>query len=170
MNRRWLFRWICCCFGLRFLPWAYLFCGCAWIIRSWRGGRWCGGNGRSPAGDVALFDALDTLHGTAAYFGNSLLVRNSEFGTAVAVGAWAAYLSLNDQRAYDLAPVLCLLVLSAAIAVLAVRTLYTTLDWVWQMNEQSKSPAGHNPQPASRTAFHGQIAAHCQRHPRANRI
>lgn len=77
--------------------------------------------------------------GLLLIFGNSLLVRNSEFGTAVAVGAWAAYLSLNDQRAYDLAPVLCLLVLSAAIAVLAVRTLYTTLDWVWQMNEQSKS-------------------------------
>ncbi|MBP6470878.1 MAG: response regulator [Chloroflexi bacterium] len=77
--------------------------------------------------------------GLLLVFGNSLLVRNSEFGTAVAVGALAAYLSLNDLRPYDLAPVLCLLVLAAAIAVLAVRTLYTTLDWVWQMNEQSKS-------------------------------
>ncbi len=77
--------------------------------------------------------------GLLLVFANSMLVRNSELGTAVAVGGLAVYLSYTGWRAYDLAPFLSLLVVAAAIAVLAVRTLYTTLDWVWQMNEQSKS-------------------------------
>ncbi|MCB8985429.1 MAG: response regulator [Ardenticatenaceae bacterium] len=77
--------------------------------------------------------------GLLLVFANSMLVRNSEFGTAVAVGGWTVYLYQTGLRPYDLAPFLSLLAVAVAIAVLAVHTLYTTLDWVWQMNEQSKA-------------------------------
>ncbi|MBK8984969.1 MAG: response regulator [Chloroflexi bacterium] len=77
--------------------------------------------------------------GLLLVFATSMLVRNGELGTAVAVGALAVYLSRAGLRAYDLTPFLSLLVLAVAIAVLAMRILYTSLDWVWQMNEQSKA-------------------------------
>ena len=77
--------------------------------------------------------------GLLLVFAASMLARNGELGTAVAVGLLAVYLSRAGLRAYDLTPFLSLLVLAVAIAVLAMRILYTSLDWVWQMNEQSKS-------------------------------
>ncbi len=77
--------------------------------------------------------------GILLVFAHSMLVRNSEGLTAVLIAAAALYLGQNGLRAYDLAPLLGLLLLAVAIAVLSVRTLYTTLDWVWHMNEQSKA-------------------------------
>ena len=77
--------------------------------------------------------------GVVLVFSNSLLVKWSEMGTAVIIFLAAYLLNLySPGHAYDLAPLFGILVLAVAIATLAVRTLYTTLDWVWQMHEQSK--------------------------------
>ncbi len=77
--------------------------------------------------------------GVVLVFSNSLMVKWSEMGTAVVI--FLAALLLNKYspvHAYDLGPLFGILILAVAIAALAVRTLYTTLDWVWQMHEQSK--------------------------------
>ncbi|MCZ7665954.1 MAG: hypothetical protein M5U34_01285 [Chloroflexi bacterium] len=79
--------------------------------------------------------------GVVLVFSNSLMVKWSEMGTAVVI--FLAALLLNKYspvHAYDLGPLFGILILAVAIAALAVRTLYTTLDWVWQMHEQSKDP------------------------------
>jgi signal transduction histidine kinase/CheY-like chemotaxis protein len=77
--------------------------------------------------------------GLLLVFSNSMLVRNSEFVTAGAVGILAVYLNQMELRIYDLGPFIGLLLMAVAISVLAMRSLYTSLDWVWQMNEQSKA-------------------------------
>ena len=59
--------------------------------------------------------------GLLLVFATSMLVRNGELGTAVAIGALAVYLSRAGLRAYDLAPFLSLLVLAVAIAPVARR-------------------------------------------------
>jgi signal transduction histidine kinase/CheY-like chemotaxis protein len=77
--------------------------------------------------------------GVLLIFSNSLMVKWSEFATAVLVFLAAFLLhAYSPSHSYDMVPLLGMLVLAVAIAALAVRTLYTTLDWVWQMNEQSK--------------------------------
>jgi len=77
--------------------------------------------------------------GVLLVFSNSLMVKWSEFATAVIIFLTALLLhTYSPSHVYDLAPLFSMLVLAVAIAALAVRTLYTTLDWVWQMHEQSK--------------------------------
>ena len=77
--------------------------------------------------------------GVVLIFSNSLMVKWSEFVTAVFIFLAALLLqNLSPAHTYDITPLLGMLVLAVAIAALAVRTLYTTLDWVWQMHEQSK--------------------------------
>ncbi|MBE2222950.1 MAG: response regulator [Anaerolineae bacterium] len=77
--------------------------------------------------------------GVVLVFSNSLIVKWSEVTTAVLIFLAAFLLqTYSPGHQYDIAPLFSILVLAVAIAALAVRTLYTTLDWVWQMNEQSK--------------------------------
>ncbi|PID85928.1 MAG: hypothetical protein CSB13_05525 [Chloroflexi bacterium] len=77
--------------------------------------------------------------GIVLVFSNSLMVQWSEFGTAVLIFLAAILINnLSPGHNYDWGSLLGLLILAVAIAALAVRTLYTTLDWVWQMHEQSK--------------------------------
>ena len=77
--------------------------------------------------------------GLLLIFSNSLIVKWSEFATAVIIFLMALLLNnFSPGHAYDMSPLLGMFILAVAIAVLAVRTLYTTLDWVWQMHEQSK--------------------------------
>jgi signal transduction histidine kinase len=76
--------------------------------------------------------------GLVLVFSNSLMVKWSEMVTAVLIFSAALFLANTANHPYDIGPLLGLLVLAVAIAALAVRTLYTTLDWVWQMHEQSK--------------------------------
>ena len=66
------------------------------------------------------------------------MVKWSEMATAVIIFSTALLLHNTQVHQYDLGPLLGLLLLATAVAALAVRTLYTTLDWVWQMHEQSK--------------------------------
>jgi signal transduction histidine kinase/CheY-like chemotaxis protein len=77
--------------------------------------------------------------GVVLVFSNSLMVKWSEFATAVFVFLAALFLNqFSPTHSYDLGPLLGLFILATAVAALAVRTLYTTLDWVWQMHEQTK--------------------------------
>ena len=77
--------------------------------------------------------------GVVLVFSNSLIVKWSEVVTAVIIFLAAFLLqTYTPGHQYDIAPLFSILVLAVAIAALAVRTLYTTLDWVWQMHEQSK--------------------------------
>lgn len=76
--------------------------------------------------------------GLVLVFCSSMLVHGSEFVTAVAVMGTAVLLNQNGLRAYELGPIAFLLFLAVAVAALAVRTLYTTLDWLWHMHQQSR--------------------------------
>ena len=77
--------------------------------------------------------------GLVLVFSNSLLVKWSEFVTAVLIFLTALLLQkFLPSHSYDIRPLFSMLAIAVAIAALAMRTLYTTLDWVWQMHEQSK--------------------------------
>ena len=76
--------------------------------------------------------------GLVLVFSNSMLVHSSEFVTAVAIATAAIILNQNGLRSYELFPLLALIAVSVAVATLAVRTLYITLDWLWHMHQQSR--------------------------------
>ncbi|MCP4363647.1 MAG: hybrid sensor histidine kinase/response regulator [Chloroflexi bacterium] len=76
--------------------------------------------------------------GLVLVFSNSMLAHSSEFITAVFVGFTAVLLNQNGLRQYELGPFLSLLIVSVMVATLASRTLYTTLDWLWHMHQQSR--------------------------------
>jgi signal transduction histidine kinase/CheY-like chemotaxis protein len=76
--------------------------------------------------------------GAALIFAGGMLVSGSEWVTAVAVWGTAVILNQNGLRDYALAGTFIVLALAAVITWLAARNLYTSLDWVWQMNERAE--------------------------------
>ena len=75
--------------------------------------------------------------GAVLIFTNGILVGGSEWITAVTIGIIAVTFTLNEHRDYELAGIMVVLTLSVISTWLAVRTLYTTLDWVWHMNQRA---------------------------------
>ncbi len=87
---------------------------------------------------MALFDApwLPSL-GLLLSFVSAMLVSGGELPTALAIGAWALWLVRSGTRAYPLPPLLAAQALGAVLAWLAVRTLYTALEWAWTMQQRA---------------------------------
>lgn len=70
-------------------------------------------------------------------FVNGMLVAGSEILTAVAVAGFSTWLHNNGLRDYDVTAVVIIIVMALITTWLAVRNLYTTLDWVWHMNQRT---------------------------------
>jgi signal transduction histidine kinase/CheY-like chemotaxis protein len=70
-------------------------------------------------------------------FIGAMLVAGGGFVTGGAVAALAAWLVQGGSRAYPLPELLVALTLGMALAWLAVRTLYTALEWAWTMQQEA---------------------------------
>ena len=70
-------------------------------------------------------------------FISALLVSGGEFATAGMVALLATWLAYREGRPYALPELLIALALGAALAWLAVRTLYTALEWAWTMQQRA---------------------------------
>ncbi len=69
-------------------------------------------------------------------FVGAILVSGSEFVIAGAAGALAVRLTSIGARVYPLPDLFLALALGLTSAWLAVRTIYTALDWVWNMHQE----------------------------------
>ncbi len=87
---------------------------------------------------MALFAApWLPLLALAIIFLNAMLITGGELATGAAVAASLLWLQRSGARLYPLEPLLVALVLGAALAWLAVRTLYKALEWAWTMQERA---------------------------------
>lgn len=75
--------------------------------------------------------------GSILIFITGMLVAGGEVATAVTIGSLTIWLNNSDGRGYEVTAVLIMLVLALITTWLAVRNLYTTLDWVWHMNQRT---------------------------------
>ena len=70
-------------------------------------------------------------------FISALLVSGGGFITTILVGGLAAWLTQSGARAYPLPILGAALTLSALLAWLVTRTMYTALGWAWTMQQRS---------------------------------
>ncbi len=75
--------------------------------------------------------------GLMLIFVNAMLVAGSEFLTVGAIAACAVWLTRSGVRAYPLPGLLIALGPGTVTAWLAVRTLYTALEWAWTMQQRA---------------------------------
>lgn len=75
--------------------------------------------------------------GLMLMFVGAMLVSGGEFVTAGAIAVLAAWLTYGHFRPYPLPGLLAALALGMALAWLAVRTLYTALEWAWTMQQRA---------------------------------
>ncbi len=67
----------------------------------------------------------------------AMLVRGGGFWTAAMVAALTLWLAADGTRAYPLPGISVTLLLGVAVTWLAVRTLYTALEWAWTMQQRA---------------------------------
>jgi len=75
--------------------------------------------------------------GSPLTFVSAMLVSGSEVPSAGLIAVAAVWLTHSGSRAYHLPGLFFALALGIVLAWLAVRTLYTALDWAWTMQERS---------------------------------
>jgi signal transduction histidine kinase/CheY-like chemotaxis protein len=75
--------------------------------------------------------------GLLSAFVGAMLVSGSELASAGIVAALAVWLTLGGARLYPLPGLLSALALGAASGWLAVRTLYTALEWAWTTQQRA---------------------------------
>ncbi len=68
----------------------------------------------------------------------ALLIEGSEFVCGVVVMGTAVYLHTQGIRSYQLTGLITINVLALIIAWLAIRTLYTALDWLWGTHQKAE--------------------------------
>ena len=68
----------------------------------------------------------------------ALLIQGSEIASAVVVTGTAVYLHTQGIRTYEIAGLITLNLLAIIIAFLAIRTLYTALDWLWRTHQKAE--------------------------------
>ncbi len=67
----------------------------------------------------------------------ALLVSRGEFFVVGVVSGWSILLALTQGREYPLVHVGLVLITGAAISWLMVRSLYTALEWAWEMQQRA---------------------------------
>jgi signal transduction histidine kinase len=75
--------------------------------------------------------------GLLLVFVNALLISGSELASAGLIAALATWLAFNRGYGYPLISLYAILALGVAVAWLAVRTLYTTLQWTSNMQQRA---------------------------------
>ncbi|MCX7681547.1 MAG: ATP-binding protein [Anaerolineae bacterium] len=84
-----------------------------------------------------LRDPLIPFLGIIIVFVNTFLVSGGGFATFILTAVMSVGLVRSGVRAYPLLQLFILLGLSTMVAWLAVRTLYTALEWAWSMQQRA---------------------------------
>ena len=84
-----------------------------------------------------LSDPLVPFLGMPVIFVSALLASGGGFAAFVLIAVLSVWLNYSGARVYPLLHLLGLLGLSTGVAWLAVRTLYTALEWAWTMQQRA---------------------------------